>query len=90
MTDNLVVFLALLAVITLTSILFTWIYNNTNGSVLAALLTHTAMNWSIWSAMPDMKMDLSTAGFMIGFLAVAVLVIINIWGLTRLSREPIS
>jgi membrane protease YdiL (CAAX protease family) len=89
MTDNLVVFLALLIVITLTSILFTWIYNNTNGSVLAALLTQAAMNWSIWSAMPDMKMDLSTAGFMIGFLAVAVLVIIKIWGSARLSREPI-
>lgn len=89
MTDNFVVFLALLVVITLTSILFAWIYNNTNGSVLAALLTHTAMNWSIWSAMPDMKMDLSTAGLMIGFLAVAVLVIIKIWGLARLSREPI-
>jgi membrane protease YdiL (CAAX protease family) len=87
MTDNLVVFLALLVVISLTSIIFTWIYNNTNGSVLAALLVHTSMNWSIWLALPSMKMDLPTIGFMIVFLAVVVLVIIKIWGLARLSRE---
>ncbi|MCS7222106.1 MAG: type II CAAX endopeptidase family protein [Anaerolineae bacterium] len=87
MTDNLAVFLSLLVVITLTAILFTWIYNNTKGSVLAAILTHTAMNWSIWSAMPSMEMDLPTSGFMIAFLAVAVLVIIEIWGAAYLSRE---
>jgi len=87
MTDNLVVFLALLVVISLTSIIFTWIYNNTNGSVLAALLVHTSMNWSIWLALPSMKMDLPTIGLMIVFLAVVVLVIIKIWGLARLSRE---
>jgi membrane protease YdiL (CAAX protease family) len=89
MTDNLVVFLALLVVITLTSIIFTWIYNNTNGSVLASLLVHTSMNWSIWLVMPDMKMDLPTIGFMVSFLAVTVLVIIKIWGSARLNREPI-
>lgn len=87
MADNLVVFLLLLVVITLASILFTWIYNNTNGSILAAILTHTSMNWSIWSAMPNMKMDLPTSGFMIAFLAVAVLVIIKVWGANHLSRE---
>ncbi|MCX7854274.1 MAG: CPBP family intramembrane metalloprotease, partial [Caldilineales bacterium] len=86
MTDDPVVFLSLLVVITLTSILFTWIYNNTNGSVLAAILTHTAMNWSIWSAMPSMKIDLPTSGFMIAFLAIAVLVIVRIWGAAHLSR----
>lgn len=79
MTNDLVAFLALLVVITLTSILFTWIYNNTNGSILAAILMHTAMNWSMWSAMPDMKMDLPTSGFTVGFLAVAVMVIIKRW-----------
>lgn len=77
MTNDLVVFLALLVVITLSSILFTWIYNNTNGSVLAAMLTHAAMNWSFWLAMPDMKMDLPTSGFLIGFLTVGVAVILR-------------
>lgn len=87
MTDNLVVFLALLVVITLTSILFTWIYNNTNGSVLAALLTHTAMNWSIWITIPEMKMDLPTVGSMVFFLAVAVFVVVKKWGGAHLSRD---
>jgi len=87
MTDDLAVFLALLAVITLTAILFTWIYNNTNGSVLAAMLTHASMNWSIWLAMPNMKMDLPTSGFMIAILGVAVLVIVKKWGAAQLSRE---
>ncbi len=87
MADNLVVFLSMLVVITLASILFTWIYNNTNGSVLATILTHTSMNWSIWLAMPDMKMNLPTSGFMIAFLVIAVLVIIKIWGSAHLSHE---
>lgn len=87
MTDNLLVFLALLVVITLTSILFTWVYNHTNGSILAAMLMHASMNWSIWAAMPDMKMDLPTIGFISVFLGVAVLVVIKKWGATRLSHK---
>jgi uncharacterized protein len=86
MTDNLLVFLALLFVITLTSIIFTWIYNNTNGSVLAAMLFHTSMNWSIWIAMPSMNIDLPTAGFMIGFLMVAVVSISLKQGAGRLGH----
>lgn len=88
MADNLPVFLALAVVIMLTSILFTWVYNNTDGSVLAALLMHTAMNWSIWIAMPNMRMDLPTAAFMIGFLAVAVIIIVKISGAAHLRRAP--
>jgi uncharacterized protein len=86
MTDNLLVFLALLVVIMLTSVLFTWVYNNTNGSILAAMLLHTSMNWSIWLAMPSMQIDLLTSGFMIGFMAVAVLIIIKIWGAGQMRR----
>lgn len=86
MADSLPVFLALAAVIMLASVLFTWVYNNTDGSVLAALLMHAAMNWSIWIAMPSMQMDLPTAVFMIGFLAVAVLIVVRGWGATRLRR----
>ncbi len=88
MADNLPIFLALMVVIMLTSVIFTWIYNQTNGSVLAALLLHTGMNWSIWAAMPDMKMNLPTLGFMIVFLAAAVLVIVRVTGSSWLRREP--
>lgn len=81
MTDNLVVFLALLIVLLLTAILFTWVYNNTNGSILSAMLMHAAMNWSIWMAMPDMKMDLPVSAFMIIFLLAAAGLILWRWGM---------
>ena len=72
MTNNILVFLALLVVIVLTSVLFTWVYNETEGSVLAVILLHTAMNWSMWLVMPSMQMDLATSGLMIAFLAIAL------------------
>jgi uncharacterized protein len=87
MADNLLIFLALLVVITLTSILFTWVFNNTNGSILAAMLMHASMNWSIWAAMPDMKMDLPTIGFICIFLGIAVVLVIKRWGAFKLSHE---
>ncbi len=87
MTDQVLIFIVLLGVIGLTSVLFTWVYNNTHGSVLAAILMHTAMNWSIWIAMPDMKMDIPTAGLMIAFLAVAVLIVVRRYGAATLSRQ---
>lgn len=86
MTENPVVFLPLVVVIILASILFTWIYNNTNGSILAAILAHTSMNWSIWLAMPNMKLDLFTSAFMIAFLAIAALIIFKIEGTARFRR----
>lgn len=80
MADNLPTFLALGVVIVLTSVLFGWVYNHTGGSVAAALLLHTAMNWSIWLVLPAMKLDLQVAAFMILFLAVAVLAVLRVWG----------
>ncbi|WP_298490028.1 CPBP family intramembrane glutamic endopeptidase [uncultured Chloroflexus sp.] len=47
MANDIFTFSALAIVIILTSFLVTWIYNHTNGSILACLLLHTAMNWSI-------------------------------------------
>lgn len=47
MANNLLTFSALAIFIVLTSFIFTWIYQRTNGSILACLLLHAAMNWSI-------------------------------------------
>jgi len=88
MTNDLLLFAALLVEIVLTSILFTWIYNNTRGSVLATMLLHTSMNWSIWLFMPDMQVSLPIIGFTVALLIVAVAVIIRVWGADRLSRIP--
>lgn len=75
MADSLPVFLALAVVIMLTSVLFARVYNGARGSVLSTLLMHTSLNWSLWAFMPDMRMDLPTAGFLIAFLIVAVLLV---------------
>lgn len=72
MANDIFTFSALAIVIILTSFLFTWIYNHTNGSILACLLLHTAMNWSIWVMIPAMQIDLLTIGCMIIALAIVV------------------
>jgi membrane protease YdiL (CAAX protease family) len=86
MTDNLLLFLALSVEFTLTSILFTWIYNNTNGSILSVLLLHSTMNWSIWLFLPGMKINFSIICYTVFLLIIAVLVIIRVWGAARLSH----
>ncbi len=86
MANGLGLFLALAPEIILVSILFTWIYNNTGGSVLAALLFHAAMNWSIWIVLPAMQVNLAIIGFTVLLLAVAVAVVVARWGPARLSR----
>lgn len=79
-------FLALLPVIVLASVLFAWVAVNTGGSILAAIVFHTAMNWSIWSTMPAMQMDVTTAVVMTAFLAVAVLIVVRRWGPSLAGR----
>ena len=86
MTDSPLLFLALMVEFALTSILFTWIYNKTNGSVLSALLLHTTMNWSTWLFLPGMKTNFAIIGFTVVLLAIAVLVILRVWGAARLSK----
>ena len=83
MTDNLALFLLLGAVLILTSILFTWVYNHTNGSVLAALLLHTSMNWSIWVVLPGMQVNWAIVAAWTALLGVAVFFVIRSWGAAR-------
>jgi membrane protease YdiL (CAAX protease family) len=77
----------LLVEMVLVTILFTWIYNNTGGSILAAMLFHTSMNWSIWVALPSMKVNLAIVGFTIMLLAIAVAVVLGVFGPSRLSHH---
>ncbi|RMD80340.1 MAG: CPBP family intramembrane metalloprotease [Chloroflexi bacterium] len=72
MTNDLLLFGALGIVIILTSFIFTRFYQHTNGSILACLLLHTTMNWSIWLVMPSMQIDRITIGCMIMVLSIVV------------------
>lgn len=90
MVSRLPLFAALMVEIVLVTILFTWIYNNTGGSILAAMLFHTFMNWSIWVALPTMKVNLSVIGFTILLLAMVVALVLGLWGPKRLSRQDLE
>ena len=84
MVNSLWLFAALLFEFALMSILFTWIYNKTNGSILAALLFHAAMNWSIWVVLPGMRVNAAIIGITVLLLLVVVAIV-----LLRSGRDPI-
>lgn len=70
---------------TLVSILFTWLYNNTGGSILAALLFHTMFNLSHYT-FPTLGSDrASLVLFILLFMAVAIVLII--WGPKKMVRD---
>ncbi|MFQ3663253.1 MAG: type II CAAX endopeptidase family protein [Chloroflexaceae bacterium] len=84
MVNNVLLFGMLMIEIVLMSILFTWIYNNTGGSVLAALLFHTSMNWSIWVLLPGMQVNAVIIGFTSLLLFIIVVIVLSICGVERL------
>jgi len=70
---------------TLISFLFTWLYNNTRGSVFAALLFHTMFNLSHY-LFPTLGSDRGSL-FLFGMLFIAVTVVLVVWGPKRMVRE---
>jgi hypothetical protein len=71
--------------ITLLSVLMTWVYNNTNASLLPALLFHASFNWS--NAMfPVLESDVGSQTFVV-VLALVTLAAIVRWGPKRLARS---
>ncbi|MCX8174381.1 MAG: CPBP family intramembrane metalloprotease [Thermoplasmata archaeon] len=67
------------------SILFTWIYNNTGGSILAVMLFHTMGNLSHF-VIPAMY---TTWGglFSVILNIIVVVIIVIIWGYRKMVRE---
>ncbi len=77
-------FLGFAVSITLLSVLMTWMYNNTNASLLPALLFHTSFNWS-QGMFPILESDPASLAFVILF-SVATLAVVRYWGPKRLVR----
>jgi len=69
----------------LLSILFTWLFNNTGGSILVSLVFHNMFNLSN-DMFPALKTQLGSPLFLV-FFSVAAIAVVVIWGHRRLVRE---
>ena len=66
------------------TVLFTWVYNNTRGSLLAALLMHTTFNLSMF-ALPALDTGYGYLYVLVAF-AVAAVVLTIVFGPRELRR----
>jgi len=71
--------------VVLLSVLMTWVYNNTGGSLLVMLLMHTTFNWSN-GMFPVLETDLGALLFL-GMMAILTVAVVLVWGPTTLLRE---
>lgn len=67
------------------SILFTWIYNNTGGSILAVLIFHTMGNLSHF-IFPAMRTALGGL-YSVILNVIAVIIVLIVWGPKRMVRQ---
>jgi membrane protease YdiL (CAAX protease family) len=67
------------------AILFTWIFNNTNGSLLAMLLVHTTLNLSMF-VFPVLDTTLGYVYVVVAFSAAAI-VVTRLFGPRKLQRK---
>ncbi|ELY43345.1 CPBP family intramembrane glutamic endopeptidase [Natronorubrum sulfidifaciens] len=77
-----------LVTITLLSVVMTWLFDNTGGSLLGMVLVHTTFNWSQW-AFPAIDSD--TGGLVvIGLMAALVVAIVARHGTQTFASRPRS
>lgn len=69
----------------LVTVLLTWVYNNTNKSIIAAMLMHTTFNWSHY-LFTTLFTDLGGQIYF-GLLIAVVVIVIAVWGPGRLTRR---
>ena len=72
----------------LLSVIFTWIYNNTEGSILMALLLHTMLNLSAYVIFPVFETKTGPGLFMLILLILSVTILI-FYGKNHLVRTKI-
>ncbi|MBD3406320.1 MAG: CPBP family intramembrane metalloprotease [Candidatus Lokiarchaeota archaeon] len=70
----------------LLSILFTWVFNNTKGSVLATLFFHTTFNWSHY-AFPVLGSEVGATMYLILEFALALMISVYYFYNRRKNQE---
>lgn len=78
-------FLGFAVSIVLLSVLVTWVYNNTAGSLLPAILFHASFNWS-QAMFPVLDSDPASVTLVV-LLALTTLGVVAYWGPRRLVRR---
>jgi membrane protease YdiL (CAAX protease family) len=68
------------------SVLFTWLYNNTGGSLLVAILFHTIGNTTSALLPPYFTTEIGR-WISFGILLVTVVIVVLLWGRRTLSRN---
>jgi membrane protease YdiL (CAAX protease family) len=87
-------FWAFLIFMVAVSILITWVFNSTGGSVLMIMILHAVMNAStgpLWGTLPDGATTISNTNIWViqaALLWVAAIVVVLVYGATNLSRKP--
>lgn len=71
------------------SILFTWIYQNTGGSIFAVLIFHTMLNLSAYVIFPVFAMKIGPLIFM-GLIVLTTLIVTFVYGYQNLSPQKIN
>ncbi|MEM2109411.1 MAG: CPBP family intramembrane glutamic endopeptidase [Candidatus Odinarchaeota archaeon] len=79
-------FLSTVILFIFVSILFTWIYNNTGGSILAALIFHTMLNLSTYVVFPVFETQTGPT-FYFTFIIIASIIIIAVFGFKTMMRK---
>src|SRR6266508_6178572 len=71
------------------AILFTWLYNNTRGSLLLAYLMHAASNF--WPrVLPVVALGGSFAWLPDGVTVLTIVLVVVVYGPAHLSRKPVA
>jgi uncharacterized protein len=72
------------------AVIYTWLYNSSKGSLLLVVLFHTATNAPLTLVLLPLGIENWVLPFwlMAGFTAVAALVVVAVFGPSRLSRLP--
>jgi hypothetical protein len=65
-----------LVTITLLSVVMTWVFQNTGGSLAPMLLIHGSFNWSLW-AFPAIESDVGGQAFILVVLALTLLIVLR-------------